>query len=138
MKTLVLLEEDREAREVFAGVLRRLGYAVIAAGDEAEAHEAIISSKAVHLVIAGTTDHDRLSFVADVRDSRPHLPVVLMADYCEPESRLRGFLFGPFAALSRRNVYINVRPVALYELAELLRSVLVGRRANRKLRLAAA
>lgn len=138
MKTLVLLEEDREGRETLSGVLRQMGYSVIPAGSEEAALKAVGSSRTVHLVLAGAADRDRLAFLADVREQRPRMPVLLLSDYCEPESRLRGLLYGAFAALSRRNVYINVRPFSLVELAGLLRCVLRGRRTSGKYQLAAA
>ncbi|HAS54213.1 MAG TPA: hypothetical protein DCS42_08875 [Nitrospiraceae bacterium] len=76
--------------------------------------------------------------MADVREQRPRMPLLLLTEHCEPESRLRGLIYGAFAALSGRNVYINVRPFSLVELADLLRCVLRGRRAAGKLHLAAA
>ncbi len=138
MKTLVLLEEDREGRETLTAILRRLGYSVIAAGSEEAALKAVGSARTVHLVLAGAVDRDRLAFMADLREERPRMPILLLTDYCEPESRLRGLLYGAFAALSRRNVYINVRPYSLVELAGLLRCVLGGRRTAGRLQLAAA
>lgn len=126
MKTLLVLEEDQEGRKALAKVLKKQGYGVLQARDTSAALEHI-DSRQVDLVLAGATNHDRSEFLADLRGERPLLPVVFLTDYCEPESRLRGFRYGPFCMSRRLHFYINMRPIGLHELTFLIRMVL-GRR----------
>jgi DNA-binding response OmpR family regulator len=125
MIRVLLLEEDSEGRESLARVLKKRGFAVLQTGDESSALDILSSTSLIDVVIAGASDLDRLEFLADVREQRPHLPVVFLADYCGPESKLRGILYGAFSMSRRLNFYINMRPIGLTELDRLLR-VIVG------------
>ncbi len=126
MKNLLLLEEDTEGRDLFARILMRKGFNVIQAPDEACALAEMSSGqRRIDIVLAGATYKDRLEFLADLRDKRPRVPVIFLADCPEPESRLR-CIMGPFAVSKRHNFYINTRPVAFQELDRLLR-IIAGR-----------
>lgn len=137
MKTLLLLEEDTEARKVLAKVLKKRGFGVLQAKDEPSAL-GLASSKSVHMVLAGATGRDRTEFLADVREGHPNLPVVFLTDYCEPESRLRGLVYGAFSVSRRLNFYINMRPIVFHELELLIRMVLGRRQRSRRMDLVAA
>ena len=128
MERVLLLEEDMEGRESLARVLRKRGFGVLQAGDESSALGILSSASPLDVVIAGASYRDRLEFLADVRERRPDLPVVFLADYCGPESTLRGLLYGAFSLIHGLNLYINMRPFALQELEGLLRSIVNHRR----------
>src|SRR3990172_5978508 len=116
MKKGVLLEEGSEGRESLARVLKKRGFAVLQTGDESSALDMLSSISQIDVVIAGASDRDRLEFLADVREERPHLPVVFFSGYCGPESKLRGILYGAFSMSRRLNFYLNMRPIGLTEL----------------------
>ncbi len=128
MKNLLLLEEDLEGRESLARLLKKKGFCVIQAADEAAALTALGSAGSLDLVLAGATNRDRSEFLADLRERDVHLPVIFLADYCGPESRLRG-LFGAFSVSRNLNFYINTRPVGLQELERMIR-IAMNRRAD--------
>ncbi len=120
MKTVLVLEEDREAGEALAKVMKKNGLWVILVGSEERALKEIASGISPNLVIAGITGRDRTEFLADLRGLRPRLPVIFLSDYCDPEARLRGLRFGACALSRELNFYINVRPVRLNELEQLI------------------
>ncbi len=128
MKRVLLLEEDNEGRESLARVLKKRGFTVLQTGDESSALDILSSTSQIDVVIAGASDLDRLEFLADVREKRPHLPVVFLADYCGPESKLRGIRYGAFSMSRSMNFYINMRPIGLTELDRLLRIIVSDRR----------
>jgi len=120
MKRVLLLEEDGEGREVLARILKKKGLSVVQAGNTATALASLSSSMPLDLVIAGSTDADRTDFLSDLRDARPDLPVIFLADYCAPESRLRGALYGAFLMSRALHFYINTRPIGLHELVRMI------------------
>jgi DNA-binding response OmpR family regulator len=130
MERVLLLEEDSEGRESLARVLRKRGFGVLQAGDESSALGIVSSASPLDVVIAGASYQDRLEFLADVREQRPDLPLVFLADYCGPESKLRGLRYGAFSLFRRLNLYINMRPIGLNELERLLRNIVNHRRAE--------
>jgi DNA-binding NtrC family response regulator len=130
MKNLLLVEEDREGREALAKVLKRRGFRVVEAADEASALEMVRSELPLDVVIAGATEQDRSAFLVDVHDQRPSLPVVFLTDYCWPEARLRSLLFGAFALSRRLNFYLNMRPIGFAELERLILAILYGQNAG--------
>ncbi|MEK6697690.1 MAG: response regulator [Nitrospirota bacterium] len=138
MKNLLLLEEDQEGREALAKVLRKRGFTVRQARDEATALAILAASPPMDMVLAGATERDRSEFLADVRERKPQVPVIFLSDYCGPEARLRGLAFGAFTMSRSLNFYINMRPVGLHELERLIRIVLGRRHAGRGMELIAA
>jgi DNA-binding response OmpR family regulator len=124
MKRVLLLEEDGEGRATLARILKKKGFNIIPAKDDAAAITVLASPMNIDLIIAGATERDRSEFLADVRTCRLDLPVIFLSDYCGPEARLRGLAFGPFSMSRTQNFYINVRPVAFHELDRLIRMVL--------------
>ncbi len=122
MKSLLLLEEDVEGREILSKMLRRRGFHVIPAEDEADALAILGSGCPVELVLAGAAYHDRLDFLAALRERRRSVPVVFLADYRDNELSWRGLLSG-FYVSRKHNLYVNARPIKFYELDRLLRIV---------------
>lgn len=125
MNNLLLLEEDKEARESLARLLKKKGFAVYQAESESSALWSI-SSRRIDLVIAGASERDRCEFLADLRELSRHIPVVFLADFCGPEARLRGLAYGPFSMSRRLNFYLNMRPIILTELVRLIRLITAG------------
>jgi DNA-binding response OmpR family regulator len=127
MKRVLLLEEDREGREVLGKILKKRGFSVVQAGNAATALASVSSAMPLDLVIAGITDTDRTTFLSDLRDENPDLPVIFLSDYCAPEARLRGVLYGAFLMSRALHFYINTRPIGLQELIRMIRIVLQQR-----------
>ena len=127
MKRVLLLEEDREGREVLARQLKRRGFFVVQAGSTTAALASLAGSMPVDLVITGITDRDRTEFLSDLRGCRPDLPVIFLSDYCAPESRLRGALYGAFLMSRALLFFINTRPIGLHELDRMIRIILQKR-----------
>jgi DNA-binding response OmpR family regulator len=123
MKRVLLLDEDREGREVLGRILKKKGVSVVQAGDPEAALAALSSGIPLDLVIAGITDADRTTFLSDLREEQPDLPVIFLTDYCTPESRLRGVLYGAFLMSRALNFYINTRPIGLHELVRMIRII---------------
>lgn len=136
MKNILLLEEDAEARRSLARLLRRSGFAVHQAENEGHALD-ITSTRTIDIVVAGASERDRSEFFADLRQKDARLPVVFLSDYCGPEARLRGMVYGAFSMSRNLNFYLNVRPVALPELVRLLRLIPCERRPVGKMGIAA-
>ncbi len=136
MRNLLLLEEDAEGRETLARVLRKRGFSVTKAKDQASALLQA-SSPLIDLVLAGATYYDRADFLSDLRERRPYLPVIFLNDYYGPESKLLGIRYGAFSMSRRLNCYINMRPIRLDELESMIRIALGRRYFDRDSRLAA-
>ncbi len=85
---LVLLVEDNEAlREATAGVLERLGYRVVEAGDAAAARAALALQAEVALVFTDIVLPNRESGIAlgaELRRQRPDLPVLFASGFVAP------------------------------------------------------
>ena len=137
MTRVLLLEEDREGREVLGRILKKKGFSVVQAGNASTALAAISSKMPLDLVIAGITDTDRTVFLSDLREEKPDLPVIFLSDYCAPESRLRGALYGAFLMSRALHFYINTRPVGLHELVRMIGIILHQRSVSAESPLAA-
>jgi CheY-like chemotaxis protein len=120
MKSILLLEEDVEGREVLAKMLRQRGFRVTAAADEAGALAALDSGSPVDLLLTGATSRDRLEFLSVLRERWSSMPVVFLADHVGAGSGLP-VLFGGFYVSPELNVYMNARPIEFYELDRLIR-----------------
>lgn len=138
MKKVLLLEEDEEGRTALAQILKTRGFTVVQAASDSSALATLWTAYPFDLLIAGATKYDRAVFLSDVREYRPHLPVVFLTDYCSPEARLRGLVFGAFGMSRRLNFYLNMRPITLPELDRLIRIALNGGATNNVFRSAAA
>lgn len=123
MNNLLLLEEDKEARESLVRLLKKRGFPVVYQAESESSALWIISSRRIDLVIAGASERDRCEFLAYLRELSQHIPVVFLADFCGPEARLRGLAYGPFSMSRRLNFYINMRPIIFTELVRLIRLI---------------
>jgi DNA-binding response OmpR family regulator len=122
MKSILLLEEDLEGREILSKMLRQKGYRVTTAKNEAAALVALDSGGPADLVLAGTTYRSRLEFLAVLREHWSSMPVVFLADHRDAEPSLSGFS-GGFYVSPKLNLYLNTRPIEFSELDRLIRSV---------------
>lgn len=122
MKSILLLEEDFEGRELLSKMLRQRGHRVMPAEHETAALAVLDSGCHVDLVLAGATFRNRLDFLADLREQSRSVPVVLLADHRASESRLPGLVEG-FYVSPKFNLYLNTRPIEFHELDRLIRSV---------------
>lgn len=130
MKSILLLEEDFEGREILSKMLRQRGYCVMPAEHETAALAVLDSGSPVDLVLAGATFRNRLDFLADLREQSRSVPVVFLADHRASESRLPG-LVGGFYVSPKLNLYLNTRPIEFHELDRLIRSVPAPQGASR-------
>jgi DNA-binding NtrC family response regulator len=124
MYTILVLEEDLEGREVLSTMLRRMGYRVCKAEQEAPALAALGPGFSIDLVIAGATDQNRIDFLACLRAQRPSMPVVLLAACGDALSR-KQLLSSGFWLSRRLNFYMNTRPIDFNELDRLIRIALI-------------
>jgi CheY-like chemotaxis protein len=122
MKSILLLEEDVEGREILSKMLRQRGHRVMPAEHEAAALAVLDTGSPVDLILAGATYRSRLEFLADLREQPRSVPVVFLTDHRDAESRLRG-LVGGFYVSPKLNLYLNTRPIEFSELDRLIRSV---------------
>ena len=122
MKSILLLEEDTEGREILSKMLRQRGYRVLPAEHATAALAVLDSGSPVDVVLAGATYRNRLAFLADLRERLRSLPVVFLADHHDHESKSQGLL-GGFYVSPELNLYINTRPIEFYELDSLIRAV---------------
>ena len=122
MKSIMLLEEDFDGREILSKMLRQRGYRVMPAEHEAAALAVLDSGSPVDLVLAGATFRDRLEFLARLREQSRSVSIVFLADHHASESSLPG-LVGGFYVSPKFNLYLNTRPIEFHELDRLIRSV---------------
>ncbi len=122
MKSILLLEEDPEGRDILSKMLKQRGYRVTPAGNEAAALMVLSSGSPVDVVLAGATFRNRIEFLACLREQSRTVPVVFLADHSKAESNLCGPA-GGFRVSSKLNLYLNTRPVEFHELDKLIRSV---------------
>ncbi len=122
MKSILLLEEDLEGREILSKMLRQRGFRVMPAEHEDAALSFLDSGNQVDVVLAGATYRNRLEFLAHLRERWREIPVVFLSDHSEAESKLEGLL-GGFYVSHRLNLYINTRPIEFSELDRLIRIV---------------
>ena len=122
MKSILLLEEDVEGREILSKMLRQRGFRVVPAEHTAAALAVLDSGSPVDVVLAGATYRNRLEFFANLRERLRSVPVVFLADHRDAESELRGPA-GGFYVSPKLNLYLNTRPIEFHELDRLIRSV---------------
>ncbi len=122
MKSILLLEEDLEGREILSKMLKQRGYRVMPAEHETAAFSVLDSGSPVDLVLAGATFRNRIEFLAHLREQSCSVPVVFLADHRDAESKLHG-LVGGFYVSPKLNLYLNTRPIEFHELDRLIRNV---------------
>ncbi len=120
---VLIVEDERTAREVFAEVLGDLGYRVVALGSSEEAgalpSEPAFDVLLTDIVLPGASG---LDLARGLRDRWPALKVVLMSGYSDPQT------LGALALI--RAEYLQ-KPFDMETLARVLRSVLESGRGER-------
>ncbi len=119
MKTILVLEENLEARELLSKMLVRKGYRVYQAEDETAALTALRPSDHIDLVLAGATKRNRAGFLASLRTRGPSIPVILLTDRGEAIYR-KQLLTSCFFLLSRPNFSMSTRPTDFNELDRMI------------------
>ena len=127
MKTILVLEENFEGREALSAMLRRKGFRICQAEQEAAALAALGPGCPIDLVIAGATDRTRTDFLACLRAQRPSMPVVLLANCHDAVSRKQLLSTGFWLSRSL-NFFMNTRPIDFSELYRLIRIALIPQR----------
>ena len=86
---ILLVEDEERAREVFARILRKAGYAVIEAGDGLEALS-LLERMRCDLVISDILmpNLNGYALVARIRAKWPDLPIVLTSGYLSQDGTI--------------------------------------------------
>ena len=121
-KSILLLEEDVEGREILSKMLRQRGFRVVAAENTSAAFAVLGSGDPVDVVLTGATYRNRLEFFADLRERLSSVPVVFLANHHAAELKPRQVQSG-FCASPKLNLYINTRPIEFSELDRLIRTL---------------
>ena len=126
MFQILIVEDDKELRELFRGVLQENGYSCIPAGDGVEAME-VLEKNHVDLVISDVMmpRMDGFSFIRELREVGDTVPVLLITAKGSAADKQEGFQAGA-------DDYM-VKPVDVNEMvwrveALLRRSQIVNRR----------
>ncbi len=118
MKTLLLVDDERENLRSLGQILQRFGYAVIAEPDAASALSVIRNGTPIDLVI---TDYrmpgvDGLEFLIHLKRILPNVPVIMLTAYGAVETYLKSLSLGVFE-------YVN-KPVKVKELGRIVKAAL--------------
>jgi DNA-binding NarL/FixJ family response regulator len=117
--TILLVEDERDAREMLVNALARAGYEPIAAGD---ATEALAKAKGTSFldvvvtdVVLGTDDHGGLRMMADLRAIGVRAPVVVITAYADvPKVKM---------ALNEGAAHLLEKPFRAAELVQIIERV---------------
>jgi CheY-like chemotaxis protein len=87
--TILLVEDDRDTRELIGVVLERAGARVLAAGDAREALQ-LVQDRAPDLILSdvGLPDEDGRSFIRKVRELQLDVPAAAVTAYDEEADNL--------------------------------------------------
>jgi DNA-binding NarL/FixJ family response regulator len=87
--TILLVEDERDTRELLTRALEREGYAVIAAGDAGEALERAAAEEALHVVVTdvvlGRDDRGGLRLITELKKRGQRAPIVVITAYADVE-----------------------------------------------------
>jgi DNA-binding NtrC family response regulator len=117
-KTILFVDDDKEARRIFSEVLSDMGYNVIIQPDGQSALAVIRQDAPINLVITDyrMPDISGLDLVTTLRKILPSIPIIIMTAHGDIENYFRSLSLGVFE-------YIN-KPIGKREFEHLVRAAL--------------
>jgi DNA-binding NtrC family response regulator len=117
-KTILFVDDDKEARRIFSEVLSDMGYNVIIQPDGQSALAVIRQDAPINLVITDyrMPDMSGLDLVTTLRKILPSIPIIIMTAHGDIENYFRSLSLGVFE-------YIN-KPIGKREFEHLVRAAL--------------
>ena len=102
-KTILLVEDDKGNRTIFAEILTDMGYLVIDKPDVTSALEVVRNTTPLDLVITDyrLPDTDGFTLVDAVRKARPGVQIIMMTAYGNAESYIKSMSLGVFEYLNK-------------------------------------
>ncbi|HEX9113695.1 MAG TPA: response regulator [Nitrospirota bacterium] len=102
-KTILLVEDDKGNRTIFAEILTDLGYMVIDKPDVTSALEVVRNEMPIDLVITDyrLPDSDGFTLVEAMRKVRPGVQIIMMTAYGNAENYIRSMSLGVFEYLNK-------------------------------------
>lgn len=119
---LLVVDDDREIRDLLSSLLTRRGYKVVTAREENEMHQ-VLSSSRVDLIILDLMlpGKDGLAICRELRATRP-IPIIMLTARGEPTDRVVGLEIGADDYLPKpfdvRELEARVRAVIRRSVAE--------------------
>lgn len=102
-KTILLVEDDKGNRTIFAEILTDMGYIVIDKPDVTSALEVVRDATPIDLVVTDyrLPDTDGFTLVDVVRKARPGVQIIMMTAYGNAENYIRSMSLGVFEYLNK-------------------------------------
>lgn len=124
MKTLLLVDDDREVLHMISELLCQMGFKVIARPDAKAALSLLHEGARVDLIITDylMPDIDGLEFLILVKRLLPDVPVIMLTGYGEVETYLKSVSLGVFE-------YVN-KPIKMKELKRIVHAALASTEAG--------
>ncbi len=118
MKTILLVEDEREVRGILAEILQEAGYTVIPSPDAESALSVLLNRTPIDLVITDLRlpGMSGSELVAVLRKGLPDVPVIMLTAFGTVESYMKSRCMGVFE-------YIN-KPVQARELRRIVKMAL--------------
>lgn len=116
-KTLLVVEDERDLREMEAQILGDSGYRVLPAGDMAEALRVAAAAPAIHLLLTDFSlpDGDGFELAQRFRVLHPQAPIILVSGSVEElDSRVEGL----------EHFAVMAKPFKFCELERMIRALL--------------
>jgi two-component system response regulator (stage 0 sporulation protein F) len=124
MKTLLLVDDDREMLQMISELLSHMGFQVITRPDAKAALSLLREGARVDLIITDylMPDIDGLEFLILLKRLLPEVPVIMLTGHGEVESYLKSVSLGVFE-------YVN-KPVKMKELRRIVHAALASAEEN--------